>query len=99
MDKNDMLSISVVICGRKFNLKIQKEEEEILRKAVDEINKDVKSYANKFAYKDMQDLLSMVSLQYVTKSIKHNEENSFIQEKLQSRLVDLEKKINTSLEK
>jgi cell division protein ZapA len=99
MDKNDMLSVSVVICGRKFNMKIQKDEEEVLRKAADEINKNVKSYANKFAYKDMQDLLSMVSLQYVTKSIKHKEENSFIQEKLQSRLVDLDEKLNTSLER
>jgi cell division protein ZapA (FtsZ GTPase activity inhibitor) len=97
MDNDNTLSVSVTICGRKFNLKIKTTEEEVIRKAAEEINKDVKVYAQKYAYKDMQDLLSMVSLQFATKLLAKEQESDFIQNKLQIRLEDLDSKISECL--
>ncbi|PKP40530.1 MAG: hypothetical protein CVT95_13520 [Bacteroidetes bacterium HGW-Bacteroidetes-12] len=97
MDKENILSISVSICGRKFHLNIKPDEEENIRKTAEEINKQVKLYANKYAYKDMQDLLSMVALQYATKAINTEDENLFIQNKLQDRLVEINKALAESL--
>jgi len=63
------LLISVEIADRIYKVTVKREEEEVFRKAVEAVKLDIKEYAKMFAYKDKQDLLAMVLLQYVTSSI------------------------------
>ena len=60
------LSITVTIADRPYRLKIESGEEETVRKAVKSINEKIKAYADTYAYKDKQDLLAMVALQFST---------------------------------
>ncbi|MAE15727.1 MAG: cell division protein ZapA [Crocinitomicaceae bacterium] len=66
------LSIKVVIGGRTYPLTINRSEEEKIRKAVSEIEKNVKHLKNNYAVVDMQDLLAMTALEYATDSVKKN---------------------------
>jgi cell division protein ZapA (FtsZ GTPase activity inhibitor) len=62
------LGISVNIAGRTYRLQVEtEEEEEMIRKAVAEINSRVKEFADNYSFKDHQDLLAMVSLDITTK--------------------------------
>ena len=66
------LSIKVVIGGRTYPLTIDRSEEEKNRKAVSEIEKNVKDLKNNYAVVDMQDLLAMTALEYATDSVTKN---------------------------
>ena len=54
------LTITVNIADRPYRLKIKREEEEIIRKAVKEIEHRIKEYSEHFAFNDKQDLMAMV---------------------------------------
>jgi cell division protein ZapA (FtsZ GTPase activity inhibitor) len=86
--------ISVIIADRPYRLKVLGEkEEEQCRKAKDLINSKMKDYADNFAFRDKQDLLAMVALQFAVDVVK-SEELSQFSEKLNERL----SKIDTLLD-
>ena len=62
------LSIKVNIAGRTYPLTIERSEEEMIRKAADNVNESIKDLKENYAVKDMQDLLAMTALQLSTKS-------------------------------
>jgi len=64
------LAITVKIADRPYRLKIKREEEEVLRKAVKEIEQRIKEYSEHFAFNDKQDLMSMVLLHYASTAQK-----------------------------
>ena len=63
------LSIKVTIAGRTYPLTIDRNEEEVIRKAAAEINKNIDSLKSNYAVKDVQDLLAMTALQFATKNV------------------------------
>jgi cell division protein ZapA (FtsZ GTPase activity inhibitor) len=74
---DDKLSIRVNIIDRYYPLKIDKGDEEKIRKAGKIINEKVLQYKQKYSDKDVQDFLAMASLQYVTRLIEiEDKENS-----------------------
>ena len=48
------LTITVNIADRPYRLKIKREEEEIIRKAVREIDARIKEYSEHFSFNDKQ---------------------------------------------
>jgi cell division protein ZapA len=58
------LTITVLIAERPYRLTIKREEEEIIRKAVKEIDLRIREYSENFAFNDKQDLMAMVLLHY-----------------------------------
>ncbi|MCX6279178.1 MAG: cell division protein ZapA [Bacteroidetes bacterium] len=62
----DELSISLPIAERTYRLAVAKENEELFRNAAKLIDKRIKDYSTSYAYKDKQDLLAMVALEYAT---------------------------------
>jgi len=69
----DELKITVVIADRSYRLTIERNEEEGVRKAANEINKKVKQYSENYAFNDKQDLLAMVALEKTTAVFQKNE--------------------------
>jgi cell division protein ZapA (FtsZ GTPase activity inhibitor) len=70
---DDKLSIRVNIVDRYYPLKIDRKDEEKIRKAGKIISDKVLQYKQKYADKDVQDFLAMAALQYVTKLIELEE--------------------------
>ncbi|HEY9115896.1 MAG TPA: cell division protein ZapA [Bacteroidales bacterium] len=62
--------IKVIIAGRPYMMSVERDEEEIVRKAANHINEMVLTYSKSFEYKDQQDLFAMITLQHVANSIR-----------------------------
>lgn len=61
--------ITVTIGGRKFTFHILPENEERVRDSVKKIEEKVAFYASKYSTKDMQDILSIVLMEFVMQYI------------------------------
>jgi hypothetical protein len=81
--------ISVDIAGRIYKVRVKRDEEEVFRNAVETVKTNIKEYANIYAYKDKQDLLAMVLLQYVTSYMKIKDDNLFDNKQLIEKLEEI----------
>ncbi|MFP4025294.1 MAG: cell division protein ZapA [Thiohalospira sp.] len=66
----DKLSIRVNVADRYYPLKIDRSDEEKIRKAAKMINEKVLQYKQRYSDKDVQDFLAMAALQYVIQVIE-----------------------------
>ncbi len=93
------LTISVTIADRPYRLTINRNEEETIRKAANEINAKIKFYAERFAYNDRQDLLAMVTLEKTTDALKKGETLEASQEEIETKLNEIDRLLSESLHK
>ncbi|MCD4833637.1 MAG: cell division protein ZapA [Bacteroidales bacterium] len=93
----DKLSIRVNVADRYYPLKIDRKDEEKIRKAAKMINEKVLQYKQRYTDKDIQDFLAMAALQYVIKVIEcdSNLEPSPVLEELK----DLDNELNEFLKR
>ena len=89
---DEKLSIRINIIDRYYPLKIDRRDEEKIRKAGKIINEKVLQYKQKYSDKDAQDFLAMAALQYVTKLIEVEEQES------PSALLESIKELNEEIE-
>ncbi len=89
---DDKLSIKVNVADRYYPLKIERRDEERIRRAAKMINDKVLQYKQKYADKDIQDFLAMASLQYVIKLLEFEQHTDV------SPLVDEIKDLDQELE-
>ena len=89
---DEKLSIRINIADRFYPLKIDRNDEEKIRKAARSINEKVLQYKQKYTEKDTQDYLAMAALQFVMKVIDGDDFNrdSEIYEKIQELDNELE---------
>jgi vacuolar-type H+-ATPase subunit H len=92
--------IELDIANRIYKVNIKDKDKEIFKKASEIVNETLKKYASMYSYKDNQDLLAMVLLQYMTSYIKiqqnANESNN---KKIENRLTELDKYLTEILDK
>ena len=92
---DDKLSIRVNVADRYYPLKVERENEEKIRKAARMINEKVLQYKQRYTDKDVQDFLAMASLQYVIKLTE--EEENLEKDYLPDALKELIQKIDAVL--
>lgn len=68
------ISIKINIADRIYPLRIEMEEEEVIRHAAKLINDRIKELQDNYAVRDKQDLLSMAVLHYATAALKAEKE-------------------------
>jgi len=71
---DDKLSIKVNLAERYYPLKIDRDDEEKIRRAARLINEKVLQYKQKYADKDTQDFLAMAALQFVIKVMESEDQ-------------------------
>ncbi|MFY8090335.1 MAG: cell division protein ZapA [Chitinophagaceae bacterium] len=69
---NELIPINITIADRTYRLKIDKEDEETVRKTVKVINDKILEYKSNLAGKDMQDFVSMAMLWFATEQTKNS---------------------------
>ncbi len=69
---DEKLSIRVNVADRYYPLKIDRSDEEKIRKAAKLINEKVLQYKQRYSDKDVQDFLAMAALQYVIQVIEND---------------------------
>lgn len=90
MNNNQEISIRVQIADRQYPLKAQTFEEEYLRKSAKLINEKILGYSKSFSFKDKQDLLAMVCLEFATDALTANKSLNTEDTELQERINALE---------
>lgn len=85
----DEITINVEIADRRYPLKIARADEEQLRKAAALINERMKSFLRHYSFKDMQDQLALIALQFATTSLKYESELAFNSQHLKRKLDEL----------
>jgi cell division protein ZapA len=80
------LSITVKIAERSYRLKINQEEEAIVRQAAAMINDKISEYSDQYAYNDKQDLLAMGALYFATRSLRSENDSREYTEGLLKRI-------------
>jgi cell division protein ZapA len=91
--------IRVSIAGRVYPLNVKLSEEEKIRNAVAKIEEAIKKLESNYSVQDKQDLLAMYALQLATKLEKIEKETVRIDEKVGADLLELEKLIDSALER
>ncbi len=61
-----LIPVTLTIGDRSYRVKVQPEDEEVLRKTVKAINDKVIEFKTQFAGKDMQDYIAMVLIWFAT---------------------------------
>ena len=89
------LTITVNIADRPYRLKIKREEEEVIRKAVKEIEQRIREYSEHFAFNDKQDLMAMVLLHYASTIQKLENDHLSGENMIIARLQKMEQVITT----
>jgi cell division protein ZapA len=92
----EKLSIRVNIAERYYPLKIEREDEEKVRRAAAMINEKVLSYKQRHSDKDAQDWLAMVSMFFAMK-VAEGEQNQSLPKAING-LQDLDKKLSEYLD-
>lgn len=72
---DDKLSIRVKVADRFYPLRIEREDEEKIRKAAGLINEKILQYKQRYNDKDLRDFLAMAALQYVIKMLELEAKN------------------------
>lgn len=93
----DKLSIRVNVAERFYPLKIDRLDEEKIRKAAKMINERLAQYQQRYADKDSQDLLAMAALQFVIRML--DSENKFENSSIMEELEELNREIDVYLSK
>ena len=93
---DDKLSIRVNVADRYYPLKVEREDEEKIRRAARLINEKVLQYKQRYTDKDVQDFLAMAALQYVIKLTEQDEKLET--DYLPDALKELIQKIDSVLE-
>ena len=84
--------ITISIADRPYRLAINNEkEEENVRKAAVLINEKLEEYSTHYAFKDKQDLLAMVVLQFAAKVMDIELQNEVESQKTMDELLKIDK--------
>lgn len=65
-----LIPINIIVADRSYRLRIEPEDEEMVRGTIKKLNEKIKDYKTNFAGKDMQDYVSMVLLWFATEQQK-----------------------------
>lgn len=91
------ISIKITISDRLYPLKINTEEEEIVRRAAKIINERIKDYQENYAVRDKQDLLSMAVLHYATAVLKAESKVQAVDMDVANKVTELERVLDKFL--
>jgi len=92
------LSISITVADRPYKLVIDKEHEELFRKAAKLIENRIKDYSSSYAYKDRQDLLAMIALEFTTSYLQNERTTSDSEHDVMMKLSGIDKALDEILQ-
>jgi len=93
---SELIAISAVIGDRTYRIKINPEDEEVVRRTLKTINDKVVEFKTMFAGKDMQDYIAMVLIWYATEQ-HAGAAAGILKDNLSEHLTGLEKLLDDQL--
>ncbi|MBC7873103.1 MAG: cell division protein ZapA [Ferruginibacter sp.] len=93
---DELIAISAFIGDRSYRVKINPEDEEVVRKTLKTINDKIVEFKTMFAGKDMQDYIAMVLIWYATEQ-HAGAAAGIVKENLAGQLDTLERLLDNQL--
>jgi cell division protein ZapA (FtsZ GTPase activity inhibitor) len=93
------ISIKINIADRVYPLRVNMEEEEVIRRAAKIINDRIKEYQDNYAVRDKQDLLSMCVLHYATATLKADKKRVEEDTEVADKVYQLDQMLNNFFSK
>ena len=90
-------SISITVADRPYKLVVEKEQEEVFRNAAKLIDKRIKEYSSSYEFKDKQDLLAMVALEYTVSYLQNEKESKESELLVDEKLTKIDNALNKLL--
>ena len=87
---DDKLSIKLNIGDKFYPMRINRDEEELIRKAAKIISDKLNQYRKKYAQRDIVDLLAMTALQYTKDFLEREEREDLSTVNDELKLVNIE---------
>lgn len=94
---SELIPVNIVIADRSYRLRIEPQDEEMVRKTAGLINDKITEFKTNLAGKDMQDYVSMVLLWFATEQNQSGIEMVKWEEASQ-KLAALERQLDKALE-
>jgi cell division protein ZapA len=94
---DQLIAATVVIGDRNYRIKIQPEDEEVVRKSVKTINDKIIEFKTEFAGKDMQDYIAMVLVWFATEK-GAGSNDGMVKDNILEKLNSLERMLDGDLE-
>ena len=88
--QDKLLNIKVVIAGRPYKMEVQREQEEVVRKAAGYVDDALNRYAHSYEYDDQQDLLAMVALQSTTGMMELEKREGYREKEMETKLKEID---------
>ena len=95
---SELIAVSAVIADRSYRIKIEQEEEEVVRKTLKTINDKIIEFKTMFAGKDMQDYIAMVLIWLATEQQSGQSSADIQQNSLNEKLSLIERLLDSQLE-
>lgn len=89
-EKDDTVSMNVMIAERVYPLRVMMGDEEKVRNAVKLVNESIKNYQRMFEGKDKQDYMAMCLLNLATEKIKLQADIQNSRQLIEEKMKDLE---------
>jgi len=87
---DDKLSIRLNIGDKYYPMRINRDEEELIRKAAKIISDKLTQYRKKYAQRDVVDLLAMTALQYTKDFLEREERENLSTVNDELKLINIE---------
>ena len=98
MSGTDEIKINVVIAERSYRMTVNKADEAKVLRAAEMLNDGIKSYKQAYDYRDYQDLLSMLCLQFATLNVKYELDAAYKDQNLEQKLDELGTLLNENID-
>lgn len=89
----DLMLISALIGDRTYRIKIEPQDEEMVRKTLKTINEKILEFKTEFAGKDMQDYIAMVMIWLATE-MQSAPSSYLVQEAVKEKMDEIEKMLD-----
>jgi Cell division protein ZapA len=90
---DDLMLISALIGDRTYRIKIEPQDEEMVRRTLKTINEKIVEFKTEFAGKDMQDYIAMVMIWLATE-MQSAPSSYLVQEEVKDRLEQIERMLD-----
>ena len=85
------LSIKIKIADREYPLKVDQEEEELLRAAGKQLNEKIRQFKTMFGIDDYQNVITMVAFDLMVELERSSNDGSTLSEEAKTKLINIKK--------
>lgn len=95
--QDNLLNIKVIIAGRPYKMRVQREQEELVRKAADYVEEEIRNFAHTYEHQDQQDILAMIALQNAVGILELEQKKDFREKEMALKLKEIDEVLSHQL--